>query len=122
MHLPKPTWVMFGWRPYELSCSKSPPALSKALATCGSISLRAGQDAICSWRSGKNLKACPSLHRVKFCSLPLNLAPDAHPTDKTSKCFPKTRFSLAQRALDCSFSSPGLGTLKKSHALKIPSD
>src|SRR5918999_843241 len=42
------------WKPYGLSCSKSPPALSAPPAAFGFISPRAGRDAICLWRSGRN--------------------------------------------------------------------
>jgi hypothetical protein len=77
-HLKKLTSLRFDCRAYDSSYSKSAPALSAVLAACGFISLRAGQDAICSWRSGKNLNACLSLHPIKSSSLRLHFGP-VHP-------------------------------------------
>ncbi len=72
-----PTSLMRGWKPYGLSCSKWGLDLRALLATCGFISPQAGPDAICSWRSGKNLSAFPSLRPVKLASLRSTLQPDS---------------------------------------------
>src|SRR5215831_8550397 len=73
--------LTLGWRPYDLSCSKSERALYAALATSGFISPQAGPDAICSWRSGENLSASPSLHPVS--RIKLNLQPDSQDSQRS---------------------------------------
>ena len=91
-----PTSLMRGWKPYGLSCSKWGLDLSAPLATCGFISPQAGPDAICSWRSGKNLSASPSLRPVKLALAAIKssaLILNTH-NRQTQGCFRKTRFSL----------------------------
>jgi hypothetical protein len=48
------------------SFSKSGPGFDAAPDISGFISLQAGRDAICSWRSGKDLNACHSLRPVNL--------------------------------------------------------
>jgi len=87
---------MLGWKPYGSSCSKLGLALSAPLATCGFISPQAGLDAIGSWRSGKPLRAYPSLRPVNLRSLQLHrrsASRQSEPTD--AAVFFENAFSLS---------------------------
>src|SRR5262245_47718855 len=71
--------------------------LRALLATFGFIAPQAGPDAICSWRSGKNLSAFPSRRPVKLASLRLTLQPDSkHSQQSDAGLFSQNAFFPAQ--------------------------
>jgi hypothetical protein len=96
---------MLDWKPYGLSYSRSGLDLTVRLAACGFISPQAGPDAICSWRSGKNSSASPSLRPV---SLELNLQPDSqHSQPSDALVFSQNAFFPSQKRQTSNIGSVG---------------
>src|ERR671918_363264 len=110
--LPSPR---FGWKPYDLSCSKWAPALSAALAACGFISPLAGPDAICSWKFGKNFDAYPELRPAKFRSLSSHHGYGFRHSRLDVPVFFQNAFFPRPTRQAYTFSSPGLDIVEKIH-------
>src|SRR5215510_7359944 len=110
---------MRGWKPYGLSCSKWGLDLRALLATFGFISPQAGPDAICSWRSGKNLSAFPSRRPAKLASLRLTLQPDSkHSQQSDAGLFSQNAFFPAQNRRNAQRLFSWLDKLQNLHSVQ----
>src|SRR3989337_2224787 len=99
-----PISLMRGWKPYGLSCSKWGLGFSAPLATCGFTSPQAGLDAIGSWRSGKTLRAYPSLRPVNRHSLQRHRRSNSRQSQQTDAgVFFQNAFSPSLQPQTCKF-------------------
>jgi len=116
-----PIWLALDWKLYGLSYSKSGHALSAPRATCGFISLRAGREAISSWKFGESSTNFPSLQPVNRRSLQVHRQPRTRQSQRAdARVFFQNAFSLSLNHQTANVYSRGFTTCKSY--LQIESD